>query len=131
MRKYLSIVAAVIMTAVLSASCQKAELTPEIFQQEETSQVFDLDLRFDAPADQTEAVVYFFDASGQQVAVDNLSIPGNSAESVTCSFLAETRPSYLLTEGLQNVNENGLLAIPNSSVKTRAGDEALLLVIRH
>lgn len=132
MRKYLSIVAAAIMTAVLSASCQKADLTPDLFQQEETSQVFDIDLRFDAPADQAEAVVYFFDAAGQQVAVDNLAIPGNSAEAVTCSFLAESRPTYLLTEGLQNVNENGLLTIPQSSVKTRAGgDEALLLVIRH
>ena len=133
MRKIFSIVAAFAAIAVLSASCQsKEDITPDIFQQEETAQVYDLALRFDAPADQTEATVYFFDEHGQQVAVDNLSIPSSSAEAVTTAFLSETRPAYLLTEGLQNTGENGLHAIPNSTVKTRAGgDDTILLVIRH
>lgn len=124
---------AFVAAVILSASCNKVELTPDIFEnaQEETAQVYDLALRFDAPADQTEAIIYFFDEHGQQVAVDNLAVPASSAEAVTCAFLSETRPAYLLTEGLQNTGENGLLAIPNSTVKTRAGDDALLLVIRH
>ena len=133
MRKIFSIIAAFAAVTVLSVSCQsKEDITPDIFQQEETAQVYDLALRFDAPADQTEATVYFFDEHGQQVAVDNLSIPSSSAEAVTTAFLSETRPAYLLTEGLQNTGENGLLAIPNSTVKTRAGgDDTILLVIRH
>jgi len=133
MRKYFSIIA-VIAIAAISASCQtKQDLTPDFFleQQQETAKVFDVDLRFDAPATLKEATVYFFDEHGQQVAVDNLSIPATSAEAVTTAFLSETRPAYLLTEGLQNVGENGLLAIPNSAVSTRAGgSEPLLLVIR-
>lgn len=124
---------AFVAAVILSASCTKVELTPDIFQdaQEETATIYDLSLRFDAPADQTEAVVYFFDEHGQQVAVDNLSVPASSAEAVTCAFLSETRPAYLLTEGLQNTGDNGLLAIPNSTVKTRSGDDSLLLIIRH
>ena len=97
---------------------------------EETAQVYGVDLRFDAPADLSEATVQFFDGHGQHIAVNNITVPATSAETVSAVFLAEAEPEYIFTNGLQNVGDNGLLAIPKSSVSTRSGGDAALLVIR-
>lgn len=124
--------AAIILMSATAASCSKDTTPmPQLALQEETYQVFDLSLRFDAPEDVQEATVMFFDEHGQQVAVDNVSIPETSAEAVTTTFLSESRPAYIYTDGLQNTGDNGLLSIPASSVRTKAGDDGILLVIRH
>ena len=130
MRKIFS-VCCFIAALVLAASCAKDNTVPSLSTADETAQVYGVDLRFDAPVDLTEATVQFFDGNGQQVAVTNVNVPETSAEAVTATFLAESEPRYLYTDGLQHVNENGLMAIPRSSVQTRAGNDALLLVIRH
>lgn len=120
MRKFFS---AVLFCAalVLFASCAKDRTISVPSLQEETAQVYDLNIRFDAPADQTEATVRFYDGNGQQVAVSTLSVPASSAETVSASFIAEARPEWLYTEGLQNGVDGGLLPITASSVSTRAG----------
>ncbi len=59
-----------------------------------------------------------------------IAVPASVNETVNASFLSETRPRYLYTPGLQNVDANGYLSIPETSVATKAGREPVKLVIR-
>lgn len=135
MKKFVSLLSLVVLFTFAATSCSKdntvvpAELTEET--SDSSAQIYGLDLCFDAPADVTEATVFFFDEHGQQIAVDRLGVPASSAESVAVSFLAEARPEYLYTEGLQNYGDNGLLRLPGSSIETRAGGNAVLVIIAH
>ena len=134
MRKYISLIAIAIMAAMATVSCSKAASIPsDIFDQkveEPTVAVFSIDLRFDAGESVGEsATVEFLDENGTFINSVNIALPDES-QVVPCAFSAESRPVYLYTEGLENADANGYLSIPDQSVETKAGHEALLVKIR-
>lgn len=88
--------------------------------------IYSIALQFDAPADLSEVTIEFRDEYGTNVATQNVLI----AEEATVSFTSITKPVSLYTDGLQNVNADGVLPLPEDSVETKAGITPVLLVIR-
>lgn len=135
MRKLVSLMALAIMALAATTACSKQETIPaDIFDQkiEETQNIaiFSIDLKFDAGESVGQAaVVEFLDENGTFINSVNVSLPDES-QVVPCTFSAENRPVYLYTEGLDNADANGYLSIPDQSVETKAGKEALLVKIR-
>lgn len=126
-------IAIAIMAAMATVSCSKPAISSDIFDQKEeesTVSVFSIDLRFDAGESVGEtATVEFLDENGTFINSVNIALPDES-QVVPCAFSAENRPVYLYTEGLENADANGYLSIPDQSVETKAGHEALLVKIR-
>lgn len=130
MKKFFICALAALVAVATMSSCAKDTIDTDYFEETVTAtadQVFDIDLQFDAPTDLSSAVVEFYDEFGQGIAV--LSVPVSEITKVT--FVAGTRPTALYTDGLQNVNEDGVLPLPEESIETKAGDRPpVLLVIR-
>lgn len=127
---FIALLAIAAMAAM--SSCAKDIITEDPFADGLTQDnygIFDIDLQFDAP-EITQTTVFFFDAKGVQVNAQTLSVPVNESEVVNASFVSETKPVYLYTPGLQNVDANGYLRIPEGSVATKAGKAPVKLVIR-
>lgn len=131
MKKFFIAFMATVAMATMMSSCAKDIIPDDPFEQgpKEEFAVFDIDLQFDAP-ELEQATVYFFDKNGVQVNASTIAVPASVNETVNASFLSETRPRYLYTPGLQNVDANGYLSIPETSVATKAGREPVKLVIR-
>lgn len=132
MKKFF-IFAIVACTAIMAlSSCAKDNtvIPADLFSEEQTAEsanIYSIDIQFDAPADLDATTIEFYDETGQGVAI--LSVPVSpDVEAVT--FVSESRPAALYTPGLQNTNEDGVLPLPDSSVETKAGPTAVLLVIR-
>lgn len=123
---------AIVAMATLSSCAKDYTIEDDPFAQgipQDSYGIFDIDLQFDAP-EITETTVFFFDAKGVQVNAQTLDVPVSESEVVNTSFVSETKPVYLYTPGLQNVDDNGYLRIPEGSVATKAGKAPVKLVIR-
>lgn len=96
------------------------------------TEVYDLALRFRADEGITETAVYFYDSDLVQVAVDILDVPQSENEVRIISFLSDSKPVWIYTPGLQNVDDStGMCPVAGRSVLTKAdGQEATLLIIR-
>ena len=133
MKHYLLMAAtAALLVATATSSCAKDNSF--IPQQEETApavETYDLALRFQAEG-VSEATVYFYDSDLVQVAVENIVIPETDAEIVNSTFISATKPEWVYTPGLQNGDkeDGGLLRIGGKNLTTKAGVDALLLVIK-
>lgn len=120
-------IVALVATATLSSCAKDNTVIPAPVEvSAPAASIYTIDLQFDAPADLTSTVVEFYDEFGQGVAT--LSVAVDNIQNVM--FTSETRPTALYTKGLQNVNADGVLPLPESSVATKAGAEPVLLVIR-
>lgn len=120
--------AMMVLATILSASCSKAE---EPFNQSNV-ETYGLNLRFDAEG-VTQATLRFYDDDLVQVGSDVVDIPANSNEIVTTSFVSDSRPGWVYTDGLVNGDtETGMIRLTGRSVVTKAGGEmdAVLLIIR-
>lgn len=133
MKKFFTLAAiALIAVAALSSCAKDNTIDATIFdnvesQTEKQVSIFSVDITFDAPETLTQTTIEFYDELGQEVAA--LSVPV-SADTKTLMFASETRPTALYTDGLQNLNEDGVLPLPETSVETKAGKSPVLLVIR-
>ena len=118
------------------ASCTKGSNNPYGDPvSEETEQVtptLEVAFAFDAPEDMAMATLTFYDEGRQSISNNIVTIPETSEETVTVSFKSDLNPAYVGTRGLQNGDKNagGLMPLTNKQVKTRAGEEIVLLVIR-
>ena len=133
MKKFftLAIMALVACATLLVSSCAKEIIVDDPFEEgiKNDFSVFDIDLQFDAP-ELSQTTVYFYDEQGVMVNSETIVVPQSVEEVVNASFLSETKPRYLYTPGLQNVDENGYLTIPEGSVATKASKAPVKLVIR-
>lgn len=123
---------AIVAMATLSSCAKDYTIEDDPFAQglaQDSYGIFGIDLQFDAP-EITETTVYFFDSKGVQVNAQTLEVPVNQSDVVNTSFVSETKPVYLYTPGLQNVDANGYLRIPEGSVETKAANAPVKLVIR-
>lgn len=124
---FIAAVAALVAVATLSSCAKDNTVIPAALASvEEAASIYTIDLAFDAPQDLTSTVVEFYDEFGQGVAT--LSVAVADVQNVV--FTSETKPTALYTKGLQNVNADGVLPLPETSIATKAGAEPVLLVIR-
>ena len=126
-------IALMVATATTLSSCVKdTDFNPQSVEATAPAvETYDLALRFQAEG-VSEATVYFYDADLVQVAVENIVIPDSDAEVVNSVFVSATKPEWVYTPGLQNGDEKdgGLLRIGGKNIKTKAGVDALLLIIK-
>lgn len=131
MKKFFYI-AALAIAATLQLSCSMDTKTLDVETPQETLQAmgstYDISVAFDAPG-VNETTLLFYDEDRVQISSAIVSVPAGQ-ETVNTVFFADSNPKYVYTPGLANANENGLLAIPASSVATKGGRSALLIVIR-
>lgn len=127
--KYFKMIAITAMMALATISCTKSPMfEPEMPEPLDQTAVFSLDLAFDANVQTAE--VFFYDADGVQVSAQTFELP-SGGETITTSFVSESSPEYIYSEGLQNGGSNGMISIPASSIETKAGGrDPILLVIR-
>lgn len=101
----------------------------------EQTEVYDLALRFRAEEGITETEVNFYDIDLVQIAVDILDVPADENEVRVISFLSDSKPVWIYTPGLQNVDKDtGMCPVAGRSMTTKAinenDQEATLLIIR-
>lgn len=116
---------AMMALAAISTACTKAE---QVVSPLDSVETYTLDFRFDAEG-VNEATLSFYDNDLNQVAVDQVAVPGNPDEVIASVFTSSSRPEWVYTDGLVNGDEDlGMVRL--RSVKTKAGDDAVLLVVR-
>lgn len=132
MKKFFYIAALAIAATLQLSSCSMDTKTLDIETPQETLQAmgstYDISVAFDAPG-VNETTLVFYDEDRVQISSAIVSVPAGQ-ETVNTVFFSDSNPKYVYTPGLANANENGLLAIPASSVATKGGRSALLIVIR-
>lgn len=122
--------AALAIAATLQlSSCSKETINVETPQEtlQSMGSTYDINVSFDAPG-VSETTLYFYDEDRVQISSAIVSVPAGQ-EAVNTVFFSDSNPKYVYTNGLANANENGLLAIPASSVTTKAGGQSPLLIV--
>lgn len=130
MKKFFYI-AALAIAASLFTSCSLDSKTLDVETPQETLQAmgatYDITVSFDAPG-VNETTLVFYDEDRVQISSAIVPVPAGQ-EAVNTVFFSDSNPKYVYTPGLANANENGLLAIPASSVATKAGGQSPLLIV--
>lgn len=126
------IIAAMAIAATLQlSSCSLDNRNLDVETPQETLQAmgstYDITVSFDAPG-VTETTLVFYDEDRVQISSAIVPVPSGQ-EAINTVFFADTNPKYVYTTGLANANENGLLAIPASSVATKGGGQSPLLIV--
>lgn len=131
MKRFL-IFAALAIAATLFTNCSLETRDLDVESPAETLKamgaIYDINVAFDAPGVK-ETTLVFYDEDRVQISSAIVSVPAGQ-EAVNTTFFSDSNPKYVYTAGLANANENGLLAIPSSSVATKGGQSPLLIVIR-
>lgn len=123
---------ALVATALIicAASCSKEQFIDMPKVEEEAFAVYDMELQFAAEG-VAEAQIEFYNDLLEVVSVETIAVPDNSATVVPTSFMSDSKPVWIYTEGLENVDsEVGMLRIDEKAIKTKAGQEPILLVIK-
>lgn len=130
MKKFFYI-AALAIAATLFTSCSLETRDLDVESPAETLKAmgatYDINVAFDAPGVK-ETTLVFYDEDRVQISSAIVSVPAGQ-EAVNTVFFSDSNPKYVYTTGLANANENGLLAIPASSVATKGGGQSPLLIV--
>ena len=131
MKRFVFLAALMLIAAVAASSCTKEQYSPDPLSSVIEERTQGVTLVIDAP-NLTVADIYFLDEDNVAVSSNTVVVPASASTPVDVNFVTSdgSTPKYLFTPGCINGDELGRIPIPAQSVRTKAGNDPILVVIR-